>query len=68
MMCNKRDVTVMHILSECSDLAQAEYKKRHDKVTTMVHWKQFSKYGFEPVKHWCEHRAEEVLETQIHRC
>ena len=28
----------MHILSECSKLAQAEYKKRHDKVATMVHY------------------------------
>ena len=36
-MCNERDETVMHILSGCSNLAQAEYKKGHDKVATMVH-------------------------------
>ena len=30
-MRNERDETVMHILSECSKLAQTEYKKRHDK-------------------------------------
>ena len=51
MMCNKRDVTVMHILSECSDLAQAEYNKCHDKVPTMVHWKLCDKYDFESAKH-----------------
>ena len=29
-ICNEREETVMHILSECSKLAQAEYKKgRH---------------------------------------
>ena len=34
MMCNERDETVVHTLSECSKLAQTEYKKLHDKVTT----------------------------------
>ena len=32
-MCNERDETVMHILSEHSKLAQ----KCHDKVIAMVH-------------------------------
>ena len=36
-MCNERDETVMHILSECSKLAQTIYKKRHDKFAVMVH-------------------------------
>ena len=52
----------MHIFSECSKLAQAEYKKRHDKVVTMVHWELCSKYGFESANHWYEHRAERVME------
>ena len=30
-MCNDRDEAVMYILSECSKLAQTEYKKRHDR-------------------------------------
>ena len=50
-ICNEREETVMNILSKFSKLAQAEYKKRHDKVATMVHWKLCSKYGFEPAKH-----------------
>ena len=32
-MCKNREETVTHIISECSKLAQLEYKKRHDKVT-----------------------------------
>ena len=59
-ICNEREETVMHTLSECSKLAQAEYKKRQDKVATMVHWELCSKYGFEPANHWYEHRAERV--------
>ena len=53
----------MHIFSECSKLAEyKKYKKRHDKVTTMVHQKLCSEYSFETVKHWYEHRAERVME------
>ena len=37
----------MHIVSECSKLAQTEYKKCHDKVAIMINWELFSKYGFE---------------------
>ena len=59
-MSNEKDETVMHILSEHSKLAQ----KCHDKVIAMVHWKLCSKYGFESVKHWYEHRAERVIENQ----
>ena len=33
-MCTKADETVNHIVSECSKLAQAEYKGRHDKLAT----------------------------------
>ena len=63
-LCNERNETVIHILSECSKLAQTEYKKCHDEVTTMVHWELCSKYGFGPAKHWYEHRPEGVMGKQ----
>ena len=64
-MCDERNETVMHIFSECSKLAQTEYRKRHAKVTTIVHWQLCCKYGFEPAKHCYEHRAQVmVMETQ----
>lgn len=62
-MCGKRDETVMHILSECEKLAQIEYKKRHDKVATIIHWELCKLHGFEHSKNWYDHRAEPVLEN-----
>ena len=63
-VCNERDGTVVHTLSEYLKLVQTEYKKRHDKVATMVHWKLCSMYGFESIKHWYEHRAGGVMKNQ----
>ena len=63
-MCNERDGTVMHILSECLKLAHTEYKKSHAEVAIMGHWELCSKYGFKSAKHWYEHRAEGVIENQ----
>ena len=35
-MCKAKDETIAHIVSECSKLAQTEYKSRHDKVAAAV--------------------------------
>ena len=43
---------------------KASSDQDHYKVATMVHWKLCSKYGFEPAKHWYEHRAEGVMENR----
>ena len=41
------DETVAHIVSECSKLAQKEYKQvRHDNVAKILHWKLCEKRGF----------------------
>ena len=37
-MCGERDETVNHIISECSKLAQREYKTRPDWVGKAIHW------------------------------
>ena len=37
MLRGDRDETINHI-SECSKLAQEEYKNRHDRVGKVVHW------------------------------
>ena len=62
-MCGKRNETVMHILSECEKLAQLEYKKRHDRVATIIHWELCKHHGFPHCKNWYDHRAEPVLEN-----
>ena len=38
-MCGERSETVSHIVSQCSKLAQKEYKRRHDNVEKYIHWK-----------------------------
>ena len=39
-VCGAADETVAHIVSECSKLAQKEYKQvRHDNVAKMLQWK-----------------------------
>ena len=62
-MCGQRDETIMHILSECEKLAQGEYKKRHDRVASIIHWELCDMYGFKRNKNWYDHHAEPVLEN-----
>ena len=50
-MCKNREETVTHIISECSKLAQLEYKTH--KVAGAVHWSL-----------WYQHTAEPVIETE----
>ena len=38
MLCGNRDETTNHIISECSKLAQKEYKTRPDWVGKVIHW------------------------------
>ena len=51
-MCKDREDTVAHLTSECSKLAQLEYKKSHDKVTGIVHWSLCEKYGLPRSEQW----------------
>ena len=37
-LCGDRDETVNHIISECSKLAQKEYKTWHDWDDKVIHW------------------------------
>ena len=38
-MCGKKNETISHIVRECEKLAQKEYKRMHDNVARIVHWK-----------------------------
>ena len=42
-----RDETLYHIKSECSKLAQREYKARHDWVGKVIHWEMCKKFKFD---------------------
>ena len=46
-LCGDRDETINHIISECSKLAQREYKVRHDWVGKVIHWEMCKKFKFD---------------------
>ena len=63
-MCKEMNETTNHIVSGCSKLAQLEYKARHDKVATAVHWCLAKKFNLEHADQWYKHRAEAVCENE----
>ena len=60
-MCGERRETVQHIRCECKNLAQREYKRRHDTVAKLIHWKLCEKHNLRKEK-WYEHCPEGVVE------
>ena len=61
-MCRKVDESIDHIVSGCSKLAQKEYKRRHDNLGKIVHWKLARKCNFEAGDKLYE--RESVLENE----
>ena len=53
-----------HIISSCKMLAQNEYKHRHDKICSNVHWNLCKKFGFDFSDKWYQHRIDKVLESE----
>ena len=66
-VCRKVDDSIDHIVSDCSKLAQREYKRRHDNVGKIVHWKLARKYHFEAGDKWYEHEPENGLENKDYK-
>jgi len=62
-MCGARNETVSHIISECSKLAQKEYKRRHDNVGKYIHWKLCKKYNIDSKARWYEHSPKGIVES-----
>ena len=54
-MCRKVDESIDHSVSGCIKLAQKEYKRRHDNLGKIVHWKLARKCNFEAGDKWYEH-------------
>ena len=55
-----RDKTINHI-SECSKLAQKEYKTSHDGVGQVIHWEMCKKLKFDHANKWYVHNQAPVL-------
>ena len=43
---------------------QKEYKRRHDNVARIVHWKLCGKYNLKRSEKWYEHAPEDVVENE----
>ena len=66
-LCGDRDETINHIISECSKLAQKEYKARHDWVGKVIHWEMCKKFKFDHTNKWYMHNPAPVLENDTHK-
>ena len=62
-----RDETINHIISECSNLAQKEYKTRHDWVGKVIHWEMCKKLKFGHTNKWYMHNSAPVIENDTHK-
>ena len=49
------------VISSCKMLAQREYKRRHDKICSNVHWNLCKKFCFNVNDKWYQHRIDKVL-------
>ena len=66
-LCGDRDETINHIISECSKLAQKEYKARHDWVGKVIHWEMCRTFQFDHTNKWYMHNPAPVLENDSHK-
>ena len=65
-LCNQKDETINHIVSECKMLANREYKRRHDNVARLVHGKLCYKYDANRSEKWYQLQPGVVVENE--RC
>ena len=66
-LCNDRNEAINHIISECSKLAQKEYKTTYDWVGKVIHWEMYKKFKFDHTNKWYMHNPAPVLENETHK-
>ena len=66
-LCGDRDEVINHIISECSKLAQKEYKIRQDWEGKVIHWELCKKLKFDHANKWYIHNSESLLENEMHK-
>ena len=62
-LCGTKEETITHLVSGCPNLAQKQYKRRHDNVFRRVHWEFCKKHGLESSDRWYEHTTAEIVEN-----
>ena len=61
------DEKINHIISECSKLAQKEYKTRHKWVGLVIHRELYKKLKFDHTNKWYMHNPASVLENDTYK-
>ena len=64
-LCRDRGETINHIISECSEFAQKEYKTGHDWVGKVIHWEMRQKFKFDHTNKWYMHNPAAVRENKF---
>ena len=64
-LCGEAVENVTHIVSGCKMLAQKNYKRRHDKVCSHLHWCLSRKYGLVVDSKWYHHKPDKVVENDV---
>ena len=65
LLCGSFDETINHLVSRCTFLAQKEYKSRHDRVASHVHWMLAKQAGFPVQDLWWKHCPPRVCENNV---
>jgi len=60
-LCGISDETVDHLTSCCLFLVQREYKKRHDRIASFVHWHLMKINGFTVCDVWWNHQPCDIV-------
>ena len=67
MLYVDRDETINHIISECSKLAQKEYKTRNDWMGKVIHSEMCKEFKFDHTNKWYTHNPTSVLENDTYK-
>ena len=65
-LCGDRNETINHIISECSKIAQKEYKTRHDRVEKVIPWELCKKFKYDHTPERYTYNPESILENETH--
>ena len=66
-LCGDKIETINNIISECSKLAQKEYKMRYDRVEKAIHWELCKKFKFDHTNKWYMYNSESVQENEMYK-
>ena len=63
-LCTVKEETIDNLVSSCSKIAQTDYKERHEKVASTLHWNLCRKYNLPTADKWWEHKVDKVLQKE----